>query len=111
MPQQEIPRRAMLEQFTPAERAIYDAVALVEEMGADVRLTKAVVLLGQARDAVADFVDNVPAKPTAADQHVVTRAQLVEWLKSALHYSDPTDLQRLVRSIRDWELSQAAKAG
>lgn len=45
--------------MTAAERAIYDAVAVVEAAGADVRLTDAVILLGAARDSVADFVDGV----------------------------------------------------
>lgn len=57
-----IPRRARMDQWTPAERSIYDAMQAVEEMPADVRLTNAVNLLHQARDLVADFVDNIPAK-------------------------------------------------
>lgn len=52
-----IPRRAQLEKLTPAERAIYDAVQVVESMPADVRLTDAVILLQAARDSVADFID------------------------------------------------------
>ena len=43
--------------MVPAERAIRDAKLAVEALGADVRLTDAVVLLGQAQDNVADFVD------------------------------------------------------
>lgn len=54
-----IPRRARLDQFTPAEKAIYDAVQAIEAMAADVRLTDAVVLLQAARDSVADFVDGI----------------------------------------------------
>lgn len=53
------PRRAQMQQWVPAEKAIYDAVQLVEGMGASVRLTDAVVLLGKAREAVADFVDQI----------------------------------------------------
>lgn len=53
----EIPRRSRIDQFTPAERAIWDAAQAVEAMGADVRLTDAVVLLQAARESVADFVD------------------------------------------------------
>lgn len=56
----EIPRRARLDQMTDAEKAIYDAQQKVEALGADVRLTDAVVLLGAARDSVADFVDGIP---------------------------------------------------
>lgn len=54
-----IPRRARLDQFTPAERAIYEAMKAVEDLPPDKRLTDAVVLLGRARDLVADFVDGV----------------------------------------------------
>jgi hypothetical protein len=53
----DIPRRAHLDLNTPAELAIRDAVNAVERMGADVLLTEAVVLLGQAREKVADYVD------------------------------------------------------
>lgn len=45
--------------MTPAETAITDAMAAVEAMPPDLRLTDAVVLLQQARDKVADFVDGV----------------------------------------------------
>lgn len=55
----DIPRRARIDKFVPAEKAIYDAVQAVEAMAADTRLTDAVVLLQQARSKVADFVDGV----------------------------------------------------
>lgn len=51
------PRRQCLYLMTPAELAIYNAVQAVEEVGADPLLTDAVVLLQQARDKVADYVD------------------------------------------------------
>jgi hypothetical protein len=52
-----IPRRAKLNENTPAELAIYNAMVEVEKLPADLRLTDAIVLLGKARDLVADFVD------------------------------------------------------
>lgn len=55
----DIPRRCQLEHMTPAERAIYDAMGVVEAAGCDVQLTEAVNLLQKARDRVADFVDGV----------------------------------------------------
>lgn len=55
----EIPRRDRLDLFTPAERAIWDAVHVVEAAGADVRLTEAINLMHAARARVADFVDGV----------------------------------------------------
>lgn len=58
MAENEIPRRIRLDLMTPAERAITDAGAAVEKAGCDVRLTDALNLLWQARDKVADFVDD-----------------------------------------------------
>jgi hypothetical protein len=52
-----IPRRVRLDLQTPTERAIYEAMQEVEKMGADARLTDAVILLQQAIDKVADYVD------------------------------------------------------
>lgn len=54
-----IPRRIRMDLWTAAERAIHLAMKAVEEAGADVRLTDATVLLQQAADRVADFVDGV----------------------------------------------------
>lgn len=53
----EIPRRIRLDLFTPAEKAIYDAVREVEKAGAHEKLTEAVMLLQKSRELVADFVD------------------------------------------------------
>ena len=52
-----IPRRIRTDLYTPAEKAIYDAMQKVEEMPADERLTEAVMLLEQAQNKVADYVD------------------------------------------------------
>ena len=53
------PRRCHIYEFVPAEKAIWDAVQEVEKMPADVRLTNAVLKLQEAREWVADFVDDV----------------------------------------------------
>lgn len=53
----EIPRRVRLDLNTPAELAIYNAMIEVEKMPADVRLTNAVIKLSEAKNLVADFVD------------------------------------------------------
>lgn len=58
----DVPRRAQLHRLTAAERAIRDAMHEVEHMGADVRLTDAVVLLQHARDSVADYVDGIETR-------------------------------------------------
>jgi hypothetical protein len=59
-----IPRRNCLDLNTPAELAIRHAVGVVEEAGCHPLLTEAVVLLGQARDKVSDFVDLPPQAMT-----------------------------------------------
>lgn len=52
-----LPRRNRVDQMFPAELAIREAVLAVERLGADVKLTEAVILLQQAKDKVADYVD------------------------------------------------------
>jgi hypothetical protein len=53
----DMPRRIHMELNTPAELAIRAAVMVVETAGSDPLLTDAVILLQQAREKVADFVD------------------------------------------------------
>lgn len=60
----DIPRRAYVNKWTPAEQAIAAAIQAVEAAGADVRLTDAVVLLGAAQDSVADHVDGIERRRT-----------------------------------------------
>ena len=52
-----MPRRRDINLMTPAELAIRNATIIVEEAGCDPLLTEAVVLLEQAQEKVADFVD------------------------------------------------------
>ena len=86
------PRRMRLDLYTPAEKAIRDAVGAVEEAGAHSLLTDAVNLLQQAREKVADFVElpgnevcHVPqltkqAGSTSVDQEW-RRSLVVGWKK------------------------------
>ena len=53
-----VPRRFHVDMSVPAELAIREAVDKVERMGANVLLTKAVMLLGEAKDLVSDYVDS-----------------------------------------------------
>lgn len=64
----ETPRRADTQRWTPAERAIYDAMQAVEAMAADVRLTDAVVLLDAARNSVADYIDGISKRRYVREQ-------------------------------------------
>jgi hypothetical protein len=50
-------RRQRLDLNEQAELAIYNAMQEVEKIGADVRLTNAVIKLSEAKDLVADFID------------------------------------------------------
>jgi hypothetical protein len=50
-------RRHRLDLNQPAELAIYNAMQEVEKMPADERLTKAVTLLSEAKNLVADYID------------------------------------------------------
>lgn len=51
------PRRSRLDLCEAAEKIIYDAIQEVEKLGADVRLTNAVVKLSEAKELVSDFID------------------------------------------------------
>jgi uncharacterized Zn finger protein len=57
MSNENFPRRSQLTLLTPAETAIHVALIEVEKVGADSRLTDAIVLLQQAREKVADYLD------------------------------------------------------
>lgn len=52
-------RRSDVKRQLPAERAVGVAVRLVEELGADPRLTDAVLSLFEAADSIADYIDGV----------------------------------------------------
>lgn len=51
-------RRNRLDLMSPAETAIQNAIWEVEKIGADVRLTKAVNQLSDAKSLVSDFIDD-----------------------------------------------------
>lgn len=53
-------RRNRLDLNHPAELAIYNAMQEVEKMPPSVKLTEAVIKLQEARNLVADFVDDLP---------------------------------------------------
>lgn len=81
----EIPRRNRIDLYTPAERAIREAMLAVEAAGADTRLTDAVILLGEAHEAVADFVDGVQPKKrrfVRFDMDGPTREELIRALEA-----------------------------
>ena len=56
-PDYSIPRRADVYRRTAAEHAIRFAMTMVEKAGAHPHLTDAVVLLAEAMNKVADYVD------------------------------------------------------
>jgi len=52
------PRRARLDLNTVAELSIYNAIIEVEKIGADVALTDIVILLNQAKEKLADYIES-----------------------------------------------------
>jgi len=58
------PRRNQVQLMSAGELAIRQAIAVIEAMGCDTRLTDAVALLGKAQDRVADFVDGINPETT-----------------------------------------------
>jgi hypothetical protein len=83
---QEIPRRIQIQKMTPAELAIRTAMLEVEKLPPDARLTDAVVLLGQAQEKVANFVDgkmSAPGKAKAKDEQVFTNKLLRDFISEA----------------------------
>lgn len=61
-----LPRRCYVDKWTPAERAIKEAVRAVEAAGCDAALTDAVMFLDKAFGRVADFVDSASTKECQA---------------------------------------------
>ena len=62
-----VPRRIDVQRLVHEERLIRDARLAVDCMPPDPRLTDAVVLLSQAQDKVADYVDETLLKQPPAD--------------------------------------------
>ena len=62
-PEWEIPRRIRVDRMEPAELAIRQALLAVEAMPAHPDLTEAVILLSQAQNHVADFIDHFWKRP------------------------------------------------
>ena len=83
----EFPRRMRVDLMKPAELAIRNAVIEIEKMAPDVRLTNAQILLGQAKDLVSNFIDNVPSEtPTLAEENNRLREALEKIIE---HWNDP----------------------
>lgn len=47
-----------MDQWEPSEKAIQNALWEIEKIGADEKLTEAVILLQKAKELVADFIDS-----------------------------------------------------
>jgi len=52
-----IPRRCQVDKMSVPELEIRNVILSVEELGADPLLTDAVILLGQAQNKVANYID------------------------------------------------------
>jgi hypothetical protein len=51
------PRRNQLDKCCPSELSIDDAIRAVDQAGADVKLTDAIIKLQEARELVSDWFD------------------------------------------------------
>jgi len=73
MSDNQVPRRAVLEQLTTEELAIYDTIQAIEKLGADSRLTNIIVQLTEAKNNLSDYVDGVPLveRPLTRGQELV----------------------------------------
>jgi hypothetical protein len=80
----DFPRRSCVDQWTPPERAIAEAVDAVERAGASVHLTDAVILLGKAQNAVADHVEGLPVRPQERGD-VPARRAVVDAISAYMH--------------------------
>jgi len=54
----DIKRRHRADQWEPSEKLIQDAIWEVEKIGADEKLTEAVILMAKAKELVSDFIDS-----------------------------------------------------
>lgn len=52
-----------LSQMTVEERQIFDCIETIEKMAADTRLTNCQIKLGQAKDHLGNFIDDVSEPP------------------------------------------------
>jgi hypothetical protein len=66
-----IPTRCDIRLTSTTENAIRDAIGMVESIGADKALTDAVVLLDEAKNRVADYLEGLPDKPTLERPKIV----------------------------------------
>lgn len=101
MTENDIPRRIRLDLHTPAEAAISAAMAAVEEAGTHPHLTRAVVLLGQARDAAADFFDGVPVADPLPPVPIDITKRLRDTLAQVVGSDDPEELQAMRLLLSD----------
>ena len=51
------PRRNIMEELTEEEKMLLGSIEHIENLGADERLTNAVVLIGEALNELADFLE------------------------------------------------------
>jgi hypothetical protein len=77
-----IPRRNRLDLNTPVELAIRNAMNEVEKAGAHVLLTDAIVLLDQAFNKVADFVEKEKIVKSVDERMADFDAEVSEVYKS-----------------------------
>ncbi|MEN6624537.1 MAG: hypothetical protein ABFD50_23695 [Smithella sp.] len=94
----DFPRRNQLDRCTPAELAIYKAMEEVEKVGADVRLTTAIVKLQEAKDSVADFVDGIEPRKSGFLERLIDEKNEVDARSAKLEMFLRTDKAKEIQS-------------
>jgi hypothetical protein len=95
-----VPRRIDMQRWTPAEIAIQHAADMVEGMGAHPHLTDAVMLLAEARGAVAAFVDGDTERYPRAAHKEATEEQIDRAAWQMARISHPT-----FTNVEAWKLA------
>lgn len=98
MNSEEPKRRNRLDLMTAAEKIIVDAIQEVEKAGCDVRLTRAVILLGQAREAVSDFVDGTETADLFSQYIRERYREADQWVRKFMN----ADTQDEIYELKYW---------
>ncbi len=54
-----VPRRCCLEELTIEEKELFDLMRKIESIGGSLKLTRCIVSLSDARDALADHIEGI----------------------------------------------------
>jgi uncharacterized protein YdcH (DUF465 family) len=96
----DFPRRNQLDKCTVAELSIFEAITEVEKVGADVRLTNAVMKLQEAKEFVSDFIDGVEVKDKGFLERLIDEKNELDVRIEKLESFIPRDEARRIDPIQ-----------